>query len=135
MDTELAAALRALQIHVAGDHVHVHLHVGSASAREAGSPSRSVASEGPPSGAASGQDYRWYVVWSVSEDPAARGIWHGSFPRVWDQLQQRLRGGRFFGSGARLRRCSSRAEAERAWVLDGPKEYRGVGPAPEHYVA
>ncbi len=75
------------------------------------------------------------MVWSVREDPAARGIWHGSFPRVWAELQQRLRGGQFVGSGARLRRYSSREEAERAWLSDGPQHYRGVGPALEHYVA
>ena len=53
------------------------------------------------------RDRRFYCVWEIPGDPAAAGLWSGPFPQVWAALLQRLPGGQYAGSGARLRRYPS----------------------------
>ena len=75
---------------------------------------------------------RWYALWSVPGRAELFGVIHCSEPSAWAKLEAVLRGGQFLGSGARLRRYPSLAEALEGYRNDGPynERARSALPAP-----
>jgi hypothetical protein len=51
--------------------------------------------------------WRYYAVWNLPLFPDLHGIVVGPFPQVWSYICAHLRGGRYPGSGARLRRATT----------------------------
>lgn len=66
------------------------------------------------------QDWRQYVIFSNPNRPEAVGFVEGAGVATWIKIEKTLRGGKLYGSGARLRRVQSRAEAEQQWVKAFP---------------
>ena len=88
------------------------------------------ASPEPPS-----REIREYVVLANPHCCESVGYWCGFFPKVWDQLQGKLRRGKLEGGGAKLRRVYSVKQAETLWMNHHghkprmPYAYVGVDPA------
>ena len=66
------------------------------------------------------QDWRQYVILSNPNRPEAVGFVEGAGVATWIKIEKTLREGKLYGSGARLRRVQSRAEAEQQWVKAFP---------------
>ena len=63
--------------------------------------------------------HRLYVVWP--NGPVPPGLYHGPHPEVWDHILEWLPNRSYSGSGQRLRRCSSWAEAYALWGSGGQR--------------
>ena len=56
-----------------------------------------------------------YLVTSNPEHPALVGLWSGSSASTWRKVESTLRGGRLFGSGAKVKKVKSLEEAMQLW--------------------
>jgi hypothetical protein len=67
----------------------------------------------PPSTPAG--ETRYYCVFQNPFRPTSAGIWLGTAPAVWSEIEAELKGQKLAGSGAYLRRAPSEKEAQEMW--------------------
>jgi len=57
-----------------------------------------------------------YVVSRNPHNPCLRGLWSGEKSATWAKVTGTLRGGKLFGSGAKVKRVANLTEAEVVWA-------------------
>jgi len=122
----LEAALARLQVHV---HVAQTASTSSSSGPGLSVPAGQREAETSGSALSRTVDYRFYVVWRVPGFDYFHGVVEGEHPRPWRFIAQLLPGGLYAGSGAALRRCYSRQEAEALYISSAPR-YDGLPARP-----